>query len=83
LFLYGILYASEIHRNLVFILVLAKLGFNLNFHNNGVDLYLYTNYHGCCYFLDGFIILDVDYSHVNICYSLFTSFNQYDYDVNV
>ena len=50
LFLHDVLYASKIRRNLVSVLVLVKLGFNLNFHNSGVDLYLNTNYYHCGYF---------------------------------
>jgi len=47
------------------------------------DLYLDTNYYGCGYFLDGFIVLNVDYDNANVCYSLFTSPNLYDNNVNV
>ncbi|KAF8031044.1 hypothetical protein BT93_D0278 [Corymbia citriodora subsp. variegata] len=37
LFLHDVLYAPKIRRNLVSVLVLVKFGFNLNFHNSGVD----------------------------------------------
>ena len=83
LFLHDILYAPEIRRNLVSVLMLVKLGFNLNFHNSGVDLYLNTNYYGCRYFLDGFIVLNVNCGDVNVCYSLFASSNSYENDVNM
>ena len=83
LFLHDVLFASEIRRNLVSVLVLVRFGFNVNFHNNGVDLSLGTSYYGSGYFLNDFIILDVNYCEVNISYSLFTSSDSYENDVNV
>ena len=83
LFLYDVLFASEIRQNLVSVLVLVRLGFNVNFRSNGVDLSLDTSYYSSRYFLDGFFVLDVDYCEVNISYSLFTSSDSYENDVNV
>ena len=61
LFLHDVLFAPKIRRNLVSVLVLVRLVFSVNFHKNGVDLCLGTSYYGSGYFLDGFIVLDVDY----------------------
>jgi hypothetical protein len=55
------------------VLVLLKLGFNLYFHENSVNLSLETSFYGNGYLLDVFIVLDVDYNTSNICFSLFTS----------
>jgi len=82
-FPHDMLYASKIHCNLVSILVLVKLGFSLNFYNASVDLYLGTSYYGFGFFLDIFIVLDVDCGNINIYYSLFKSLNSYDNDVNI
>lgn len=83
LFLHNVLYALQIRWNLVSVLVLIKLVFNFNFHNNGVDLYLGTSYYGCRYFLNSFIIHNVDYGSFNVGYSLFVYSNSYDNDVNI
>ena len=64
-------------------LVLVRLGFNVNFYNNGLDLSLDISYYDSEYFLDGFIVLDVDYCEVNVSYSLFTLYDSYENDVNV
>ena len=39
---HDVLYAPNIRRNLVFVLVLLGLGFNLNFHDSVMELYLGT-----------------------------------------
>ena len=41
-------------------LVLLSLGFNLNFHDSVMELYLGTTYYGSGFILDGFIVLDID-----------------------
>ena len=43
LFLHDVLYASDIRRNLVSMLILLGLGFNLNFHDSIMELYLGNN----------------------------------------
>jgi len=65
------------------VLMLVKLGFRMNFHNKGVDLYLGTNYYGCGHFLNGFIVLNVDCGDVNMLFPCFTSSILYDNDVNI
>ena len=60
LFLHDVLYAPDIRRNLVFMLVLLSLGFNLNFHDSVMELYLGTTYYGSGFILDGFMVLDID-----------------------
>ena len=46
LLLHDVLYAPKIQRNLAFIILLIKHGFCLNFHDNGVDLFIEKNYYG-------------------------------------
>ena len=46
LFLHDVLYVPDIRWNLVFVLVLLGLGFNLNFHDSIMKLYLGTTYYG-------------------------------------
>jgi hypothetical protein len=45
-------------------LVLLKLRFNKYFHENRVNLYLKTSLFGDGHFLNGFIVLNVDYNIV-------------------
>jgi len=78
LFLHDVLYVPNIHRT---VLVLLKLGFNLYFHENDVNMSLKTSSYGIGYFLDGFIVLDVDYNTYNVCFSLFASYTNYENDV--
>ena len=58
-------------------LVLLGLGFNLNFHDSGMELYLGTTYYGFGFILDGFMVLDIDndvLSNINDSYySLMTT----------
>ena len=60
LFLHDILYASDIRQNLVSMLVLLGLGFNLNFHDSVMKLYLGTTYYGSRFVLNVFMVLDID-----------------------
>ena len=55
------LFAPDINWNLVSVLVLIKLDFELRFHGQGVDLFLEQQYYGYGYFFDGFIVLDVEH----------------------
>ena len=41
-------------------LVLLSLGFNLNFHDSVMELYLGTTYYSSGFILDGFMVLDID-----------------------
>ena len=41
-------------------LVLLGLGFNLNFHDSVMELYLGTTYYGFGFILNGFMVLDID-----------------------
>ena len=59
------LFAHDICQNLVSVLVLIKLNFELRFHGQGVDLFLGQQYYGSGYFFDGFIILDVEHGKRN------------------
>ena len=60
IFLHDVLYALNIRRNLVFVLVLLSLGFNLNFHDSVMELYLGTTYFDFKFILDGFMVLDIN-----------------------
>jgi hypothetical protein len=58
-------------------LVLLKLRFNKYFHENRVNLYLKTSLFGDGHFLNGFIVLNVDYNISNVSFSLFTYSSHY------
>ena len=60
LFLHDVLYAPDIRRNLVSMLVLLSLGFNLIFHDSIMELYLGTTYYGYGFILNGFMVLNID-----------------------
>ena len=60
LFLHDVLYAPNIQWNLVFVLVLLSLGFNLNFHDLVMELDLGTTYYGSGFVLNGFMVLNID-----------------------
>ena len=57
LFLHDVLFAPDIRRNLVSMLVLIKLNFELSLHGQGVNLFLRQKYYGS----DGFIVLDAEH----------------------
>lgn len=61
LILHDVLYAPEIWQNLVFVLVILRLGYSLNFHANGVNIYCGTIYVDCGFMLDGFMVLNINY----------------------
>ena len=58
LYLHDVLYAPEVRRNLVSVLVLLELGFNIIFENGCVKILLDNVYYGSGYLLDGFMVLD-------------------------
>ena len=70
LFLHDMLFALDIHWNLV--LVLIKLDFELRFNGQGVDLFLGQQYYGSSYSFAGFIVLDVEHGERNVCFSYIT-----------
>lgn len=72
LFLYDVLYAPEIWQNLISIIVLLGLGFNLSFQGNGLDLYSEDLFYSVGYFLDGFIMLNFEQHDIfgNSCFCL-------------
>ena len=67
LFLHDVLFAPNICRNLVSVLILIKLDFELQFHGQGVDFFLGQQFYGYGYFYDGFIVLDVGHGKSNEC----------------
>jgi hypothetical protein len=84
LLLHDVLFAPEIRRNLVSIVVLLRFGFTLNMCSTSIKLYLDDVCYGYRYVSNGFIILDV----VNIMTSYNTHFSLITYandniDVNV
>ena len=83
LFLHEVLFAPHIHRNLVSMLVLIKLDFELQFHGQGVDLFLGQQFYGSSYPYDGFIVLDVEQGESNECFSYITSVVDYENNVEV
>ena len=58
LYLHDVLYALEVRRNLVFIVVLLQLGFKIVFEKDCVNVLLYNVCYGYSFMLDGFIVLD-------------------------
>ena len=77
LFVNDVLFAFDIRRNLVFVLVLLKFDFQLRFHGQDVDLFLGQDYYGCGYFLNGFIVLDVEHDESNVYFFYFTQVVNY------
>ena len=69
LFLYDVLFALDICRNLVSVLVLLKHDFELRFNGQGVDLFLGQTYCGCSYILNGFIVLNIERCENNVHFS--------------
>ena len=53
LYLHDVLYAPEVQRNLVSVLVLLKLGFSIMFENGCVKILLDNVYYGSGYLLNG------------------------------
>lgn len=60
LILHDVLYALEIRRNLIFVVVLLGLCFNLNFNSGLVRIYYGNMYYGCGHLRNGFMVLDCD-----------------------
>ena len=85
LLLYDVLYTPSIRRNLVFIIVLLKFGFNQYFCDDNVRLCLGTTFYGSGFVLDGFIVMDVDYVDFNnnASFSLITSANDHEVDMQL
>ncbi|PWA47627.1 hypothetical protein CTI12_AA497560 [Artemisia annua] len=58
LYLHDVLYAPDVRRSLVSVLVLLNLGYKLVFDDRCVDLYLGITYYGTGHIMDGFMVLD-------------------------
>ena len=67
--------------------ILLNLGLNLNFSSDSMDVYFGTTYYGSSYISNNFMVLDVDDDiYINYrkdCFSLHTSSNNIDVDMNV
>ena len=85
LLLHDVLYAPNIRRNLISVLVLLKFGFNWYFCDDNVRLCLGTTFYGSGFVLDGFIVMDVDYVDFNnnASFSLITSANDREVDMQL
>ena len=66
------LFAPDICWNLVYVLVLIKLDFELCFHGQGVDLFLGQQYYGYGYFFYGCIVLNVEHGESNDSFFLYS-----------
>ena len=75
LLFHDVLYAPEIRRNLLSLLVLLRLGFRFVFQNNYVFLYLGTIYYGNSFISSGFMVLNIDYYNNDGLVFLLTSSN--------
>ena len=58
LYLHDVLYVSQVHHNLVSIVVLVKLGFKIVFEQDCVKVLLDNVVYGYEFISDGFIVLD-------------------------
>ena len=58
LYLHDVLYALEVRRNLVSVLILLELGFHIMFESGCVKVFLGNVYYGSRYFSNGFMVLD-------------------------
>ena len=63
LYLHGVLYAPEVRRNLVSVVVLVKHGFKIIFEQDCVKVLLDNIVYGYGFLSDGFIVLDT--IHIN------------------
>jgi hypothetical protein len=72
LYLYDVLYALDIQRNLFSIVIMLKLGFWFFLKSNSIEIYLGINFYSCGHFLDYFLVLDVEHSSNNESTSLLT-----------
>ena len=74
LILHDVLFAPQIRRNVISVLVLLRLGFDWHFHGNNVKLSLGTTYYGSGFITDGFIVMDLDFNvNSNVSFSMFIS----------
>lgn len=65
LFLHDVPYVSNIQRNLLFVIILLRLSFHIVFKNNGVFSYMDDIFYSFAFWLDGFMIINLDYLNMN------------------
>ena len=58
LYLHDVLYAPEVRRNLISVLILLELDFRIMFENGCVKILLDNVYYDFGYLLNGFMVLD-------------------------
>ena len=85
LILYEVLYALSIRKNLVYVLVLLKFGFNWYFCDDNIRLCLSTIFYGSSFVLNGFIVMDIDHFNFNnnVSFSLVTISHNHKNDVHL
>ena len=69
LFLHDVLYAPEIRRNLVSVICLLDLGYNVNFYSRCVELRINSVLIGYGFVTNGFMLLDVEPNNNDGCFS--------------
>ena len=83
LLLHDILYAPEIRRNLIYVLVLLELGYYLTFHGVCLEIFSNSVIIRIGHLINGFIVLDTildGLSYDNSCFSYVTSSNNNEID---
>jgi len=85
LIVHDVLFAPEIRRNIIPVLVLLHLGFDCHFHDTEARLFLETTYLGSSFVRDVLIVMDLDVSsfNPNVSISLSASSNKYENDIDI
>jgi hypothetical protein len=71
LYLHDVLYAPEVQRNLVSVLALLQLGFNITFVGCCVKIHLDNIFYGSGFVLNGFMVLDTVNVSINYNASIY------------
>jgi hypothetical protein len=70
-YLHDVLYAPEVQRNLVSVLALLQLGFNITFVGCCVKIHLDNIFYGSGFVLNGFMVLDTVNVSINYDASIY------------
>lgn len=76
--LHNTLYALEIWRNVLSVVIFLKLDFLFHFESKSVKIYFGTLCFGCGFISDGFMVLDLNISINNSVVLLTSGDNVYD-----
>jgi hypothetical protein len=71
LYLYDVLYALEVQQNLVYVLALLQLGFNIALVGCCVKMHLDNIFYGSGFVLNGFMVLDTVNVSINYDASIY------------